>query len=111
MPADIQLSGMEVSLVNAMSRENDFTAIPGHTEGAILPYPHRLPALPGYAHGQRTGSRQQDYNSRSGRVSDDYRTYVEIELTKGRRELTENDEREADTLCKRYLERWREELE
>ena len=77
----------------------------------MLPYPHRLPALPGYAHGQRTGSRQQDYNSRSGRVSDDYRTYVEIELTKGRRELTENDEREADTLCKRYLERWREELE
>ena len=44
-------------------------------------------------------------------LADDYRTYVEIELTKGRRELTENDEREADTLCKRYLERWREELE
>ena len=38
-------------------------------------------------------------------------TYVEIELTKGRRELTEDDEREADALCKRYLERWREELE
>ena len=42
-------------------------------------------------------------------LADDYRTYVEIELTKGRRELTEDDEREADALCKRYLERWREE--
>lgn len=40
-------------------------------------------------------------------LADDYRTYVEIELTKGRRELTEDDEREADALCKRYLERWR----
>ena len=39
-------------------------------------------------------------------LADDYRTYVEIELTKGRRELTEDDEREADALCKRYLERW-----
>ena len=38
-------------------------------------------------------------------LADDYRTYVEIELTKGRRELTEDDEREADALCKRYLER------
>ena len=46
MPADIQLSGMEVSLVNAMSRETILTAISGHAEGAILPYPHRLPALP-----------------------------------------------------------------
>ena len=44
-------------------------------------------------------------------LADDYRTYVEIELTKGRRGLTEDDEREADALCKRYLERWREELE
>ena len=44
-------------------------------------------------------------------LADDYRTYVEIELTKGRRELTEDDEREADALCKRYLERWRGELE
>ena len=42
-------------------------------------------------------------------LADDYRTYVEIELTKGRRELTEDDEREADALCKRHLERWREE--
>ena len=39
-----------------------------------------------------------------------YRTYLEIELTKGRRELTEDDIKEADTLCKRYLDRWKEEL-
>ena len=32
-------------------------------------------------------------------LSDDYRTYLEIELTKGRRELTEDDIKEADTLC------------
>ena len=42
-------------------------------------------------------------------LADDYRTYLEIELTKGKREVTEDDEREADTLCKRHLERWREE--
>ena len=41
----------------------------------------------------------------------DYRTYLEIELTKGKREVTEDDEREADALCKRHLECWREELE
>ena len=41
----------------------------------------------------------------------DYRTYLEIELTKGKREVTEDDEREADALCKRHLERWREDLE
>ena len=44
-------------------------------------------------------------------LADDYRTYLEIELTKGKREVTEDDEREADALCKRYLERWKEELE
>ncbi len=44
-------------------------------------------------------------------LSDDYRTYLEIELTKGRRELTEDDIKEADTLCKRYLDRWKEELD
>ena len=43
-------------------------------------------------------------------LSDDYRTYLEIELTKGRRELTEDDVKEVDTLCKRYLDRWKEEL-
>ena len=40
-------------------------------------------------------------------LADDYRTYLEIELTKGKREVTEDDEREADALCKRHLERWR----
>ena len=97
--------------------------IDGDSQGSLTislgnPQPDKLPFTLSDAMGKilmdqpiRTGSRQQDYNSRSGRVSDYYRTYVEIELTKGRRELTENDEREADTLCKRYLERWREELE
>ena len=42
-------------------------------------------------------------------IADDYRTYLEIELTKGKREVTEDDEREADALCKQYLERWKEE--
>ena len=70
MPADIQLSGMEVSLVNAMSRETILrqyldivrheprdrpAAVSGHREGTVFPYPHRLPALPGDAHGQRFG--------------------------------------------------------
>lgn len=32
-------------------------------------------------------------------------------LDKGKREVTEDDEREADALCKRHLERWKEELE
>ena len=41
----------------------------------------------------------------------DYRTYLEIELTKGKREVTEDDERQADALCKRHLERLKEELE
>ena len=97
--------------------------IDGDSQGSLTislgnPQPDKLPFTLSDAMGKilmdqpiRTGSRQQDYNSRSGRVSDYYRTYVEIELTKGRRELTENDEREADTLCKRYQERWREELE
>ena len=97
--------------------------IDGDPQGSLTislgnPQPDKLPFTLSDAMGKilmdqpiRTGSRQQDYNSRSGRVSDYYRTYVEIELTKGRRELTEDDEREADALCKRYLERWREELE
>lgn len=37
--------------------------------------------------------------------------YLEIELTKGKWEVTEDDEREADALCKRHLERWKEEQE
>ena len=32
-------------------------------------------------------------------------------FTKGKREMTEDDEREADALCKRHLDRWKEELE
>ena len=36
---------------------------------------------------------------------------LEIELTKGKREVTEDDEREADALCKRHLECWREKQE
>ena len=44
-------------------------------------------------------------------LADDYRTYLEIELTKGKREVTEDDEREADALCKWHLERWKEEQE
>ena len=60
------------------------------------------------------------YNNCSGEVchtpkelfdllANDYRTYLEIELTKGKREVTEDDEREADALCKQYLERWKKE--
>ena len=36
-------------------------------------------------------------------LADDYRTYLAIELTKGKRAVTEDDEREADALCKQYL--------
>ena len=36
---------------------------------------------------------------------------LEIELTKEKREVTEDDEREADALCKRHLERWKEKME
>ena len=36
---------------------------------------------------------------------------LEIELTKEKREVTEDDEREADALCKQHLERWKEEQE
>ena len=68
MPADIQLSGMEVSLVNAMSRD-DSAAVSGHGEGTVFPYPHRLPTLPGNAHGQRAGHRQQDHSPRPSGVS------------------------------------------
>ena len=56
MPADIQLSGMEVSLVNAMSRE---TILRQYLDTVKRYYPHILIdcPLPGYAHGQCTGSR------------------------------------------------------
>ena len=36
---------------------------------------------------------------------------LEIELTKEKREETEDDEREAEALCNRHLERWKEEQE
>ena len=44
-------------------------AVSGHGEGTVFPYPHRLPALPGNAHGQRAGRRQQDHSPRPGGVS------------------------------------------
>jgi len=53
---------------------NDFTAIPGHTEGTIFPYPDWLSALVGDAYGQCAGGCEQDHNSRSGRVSARQRT-------------------------------------
>ena len=34
-----------------------------------------------------------------------------VPVHKGKRELTEDDVKEADALCKRYLDRWKEELE
>lgn len=66
MPADIQLSGMEVSLVNAMSRE---TILRQYLDTLKVPYSHRLSALPGDAHGQCAGRCEQDHHSRSGGVS------------------------------------------
>ena len=35
----------------------------------VFPYPHRLPAFPGNAHGQRAGRCGQDYSPRPGGVS------------------------------------------
>ena len=40
----------------------------------------------------------------------DYRSYVEVELTQGKRELKENDEKQVDVLCETYLNRWKEEM-
>ena len=40
----------------------------------------------------------------------DYRSHVEVELTQGKWELTENDEKQVDVLCKTYLNRWKEEM-
>ena len=76
--------------------------------------------LTDYLHGCVRVEFDQDFHYCSGEVchtpkelfdllADDYRTYLEIELTKGKREVTEDDEREADALCKQYLERWKEE--
>ena len=93
MPADIQLSGMEVSLVNAMSRE---TILRQYLDTLKGQYSHILidcqPSL-GMLTVNALAAANRIIILRSGRVSDDYRTYVEIELTKGRRELTENDEK------------------
>ena len=69
MPADIQLSGMEVSLVNAMSRETILRQYLDTVKGTVFPYPHRLPALPGDAHGQCAGRCGQDHSPRPGGVS------------------------------------------
>ena len=68
MPADIQLSGMEVSLVNAMSRE---TVLRQYLDTLKGQYSHILIdcQLVGDAYGQCAGGREQDHNSRSGRVS------------------------------------------
>ncbi len=69
MPADIQLSGMEVSLVNAMSRE---TVLRQYLDTLKGQYSHILidcqPSL-GYAHSQCAGRCEQDHHSRSGGVS------------------------------------------
>ena len=39
----------------------------------------------------------------------DYRSYEEIQITKGRREVTEDDEKLAEQFCQRLRERWEEE--
>lgn len=39
----------------------------------------------------------------------DYRGYEEIQITKGRREVTEDDEKLAEQFCQRLRERWEEE--
>ena len=41
----------------------------------------------------------------------DYRGYEELQLTKGRREVSEDDEKQAEVLCRNLLERWEEESE
>ena len=39
----------------------------------------------------------------------DYRSYQEIQITKGRREVTEDDEKLAEQFCQRLRKRWEEE--
>ena len=39
----------------------------------------------------------------------DYSSYELIQRTKGCREVTEEDERQAEILCQGFLERWEEE--
>ena len=38
----------------------------------------------------------------------DYRSYEELRLTKGCREVTEEDERQAEILCQSFRERWKD---
>ena len=64
MPADIQLSGMEVSLVNAISRE---TILRQYLDTLKGQYSHILILL-GDAHGQRLGGCQQGHNPRPGGI-------------------------------------------
>ena len=45
MPADIQLAGMEVSLVNAKSRETILRQYLDTLRETVQPYPAGLPAL------------------------------------------------------------------
>lgn len=40
----------------------------------------------------------------------DYQSYMEVELTQGRRELTEDDEKQIRVLCKKYVDCLQEEL-
>ena len=39
----------------------------------------------------------------------DYRGYEEIQITKGRREVTEDDEKLAEQFCQKLREQWEEE--
>ena len=39
----------------------------------------------------------------------DYPSYEEIQITKGRREVTEDDEKLAEQFCQRLRKRWEEE--
>ena len=39
----------------------------------------------------------------------DYRGFEEIQITKGRREVTEDDEKLAEQFCQKLRERWEEE--
>ena len=62
MPADIQLSGMGGIAGERHEPRDRPAAVSGHREGTVFPYPDRLSALPGDAHGQRPGSRQPHHS-------------------------------------------------
>lgn len=40
----------------------------------------------------------------------DYQIYEELQLTRGRRELNEEDETQVKALCQRYWKQWEEEM-